>query len=33
MIEGKSQSRFEGTERYIATGDLGMAVNAASFAH
>jgi MoxR-like ATPase len=29
MIEGKSQSRFEGTERYIATGDLGMAVNAA----
>jgi MoxR-like ATPase len=29
MIEGKSQSRFEGTERYIATGDLGMAVNPA----
>ncbi len=29
MNEGKSQSRFEGTERYIATSDLGMAVNAA----
>ncbi|NDE00655.1 MAG: MoxR family ATPase [Gammaproteobacteria bacterium] len=29
MTEGQAQNRFAGTERYIATGDLGMAVNAA----